>query len=47
MESSRVVVRVFGIDRRNIKKGLERRLQLDADQNAFWVNSKRVTDQAV
>jgi hypothetical protein len=29
--SSRAVTRVFGIDRRNIKKGLERRLQLVAD----------------
>jgi hypothetical protein len=42
MGSSRAIARVLGVDRKNIKKGLERRLQLDADQDVFWVNHKKV-----
>lgn len=31
----------MGVDRRNIKKGLERRTMVDTSQNAFWMDYKR------
>lgn len=43
MGSSRGVAKVLGVDIRNVKKGMERRLQLDLSDNAFWVNYKRAT----
>ena len=37
------VARLLGVDRRNIKRALVRRLQLDAHEDAFWINRKRTT----
>jgi hypothetical protein len=39
--SDKEVARVLGVDRRNIKKGVERRMMLDTSQNAFWMDYKR------
>lgn len=39
--SSRMIHGVLGLDRRNLKKGVERRLQLDAQKHVFWLNPSR------
>jgi hypothetical protein len=39
--SNKEVAKVLGVDRRNIKKGLERRTMVDTSQNAFWMDYKR------
>lgn len=40
MGSRRSVADVLGVDRRNLKRGMDRRLLLDTQQNAFWLSSK-------
>jgi hypothetical protein len=37
-DNCRGVARVLGIDRRNIKKGMERCILLDNKKGAFWIN---------
>ena len=37
MGSRRSVADVLGVDRRNLKRGMQRRLLLDTQQNAFWL----------
>lgn len=46
MGSNRRIADLIGVDRRNLKRGMERRLLLDTRQNAFWLNyrSKRRSD---
>jgi len=39
--SGRGVARLLGVDRRNIKKALARRILLDTKQNAFWIQDDR------
>jgi hypothetical protein len=39
--SSRSVADLLGVDRMNIKKGLDRRVQLDLENEAFWRTSRR------
>jgi hypothetical protein len=38
--SSRNVVKVLGVDKRNIRKALERCVQMDIVNNAFWITQK-------
>ena len=38
MGSKRSVADVLGVDRRNLKRGMDRRLLLDTQQNAFWLS---------
>lgn len=39
--SNREVARTLGVDRRNITKSIERRLQLDASGTLFWTSRRR------
>jgi hypothetical protein len=39
--SNKEVAKVLGVDRMNIKKGVERHMMLDTSQNAFWMDYKR------
>jgi hypothetical protein len=39
--SSRETTKVLGIDRRNIKHGIERRLLLETTRHVFWIDYKR------
>jgi len=39
--SGRGVARLLGVDRRNIKKALARRILLDTKQDAFWIQDDR------
>jgi hypothetical protein len=39
--SNKEVVRILGVDKRNIKKGVERRMMFDTSQNAIWMDYKR------
>jgi hypothetical protein len=41
LRSIREVARVLGVGKRNIKKGVERRMMLDTSQNAFWMDHMR------
>lgn len=41
MTSSRSVAEVLGVDRRNIRKGVNRRVQLDLENQAFWRTNRR------
>jgi len=36
--SNRGVADLIGVDRKNLRRGMERRLLLDTQQNAFWLN---------
>ena len=38
MGSNRRVADLIGVDRRNLRRGMERRLLLDTQQNAFWLS---------
>ena len=40
MGSNRRVADLIGVDRRNLRRGMERRLLLDTQQNAFWLNHR-------
>jgi hypothetical protein len=37
ISSNKGVVKVLGVDKRNIRKALERRIQMDTISNAFWI----------
>jgi len=39
--SRRGVIRLFGVDQRNIKKALARRVLLDTKQDAFWLQEEK------
>ena len=39
--TGRMIQGVLGLDRRNVKKGIQRRLQLDAQKHAFWLYPSR------
>lgn len=39
--SNRGVARVLGVDKRNIKKGFEKRLLLKTSSQDFWINHRR------
>jgi hypothetical protein len=39
--SSKGVVKVLGVDKRNIRKGLEQCVQTNIINNAFWITQKR------
>ena len=41
MTSSRFVAEVLGVDRRNIRKGVNRQVQLDLENQAFWRTNRR------
>jgi hypothetical protein len=41
--SSRGLVKVFGVNRRNIKKAIQRREMLDTANDSFWISYKRAT----
>lgn len=45
--SSTAVAKVLGVDRRIIKKGIERRIQLDLQLDAFWINNKRTRVRSI
>jgi len=40
MGSNRGVANLIGVDRRNLRRGMERRLLLDTQQNAFWLKDR-------
>jgi hypothetical protein len=40
--SSRGVVKMLGVDKRNIRKALEQHVQMDIVNNAFWITQKRL-----
>ena len=39
--TGRMIQGVLGLDRRSVKKGIQRRLQLDAQKHAFWLYPSR------
>lgn len=39
--SNRGVTKVLGVDKRNIRKALERQIQMDIVNNAFWITQNR------
>jgi hypothetical protein len=41
--SSRGLAKVLGVDRRNIKKAIQRREMLDTANDSFWISYKRAT----
>jgi hypothetical protein len=41
LRSIREATRVLGVDRKNIKKGVQRCMMLDTSQNAFWMDYKK------
>lgn len=41
IQSTRAVAEVLGVDRRNIKRGLNRRQRLDSENLAFWKGAAR------
>jgi hypothetical protein len=40
MSNGRGIARLLGVDRRNIKKGMECKILLDIYKDAFWFNYK-------
>jgi len=41
--SSRGVTKLMGVDRRNIRKAIDRRLASDTLGNVFWIDYRRAT----
>jgi hypothetical protein len=39
--SGRGLAKMFGVDKRNIKKGLMHKVLLDTTKDAFWLNYRR------